>query len=149
MGAPCIIACVSREVQVSPGGVYDLGYHVVWCPKYRRPVLAGPVKDRCEALIRARAAERNWQIVALEIMPDHVHLFVKAHPADSPSHIANQFKGFTSRRLRQEFPHLRSRLPTLWSRSYFAATAGAVSAATVRRYIDTQHERPWLKERSR
>jgi putative transposase len=140
---------MSREVQVSAGGVYDLGYHVVWCPKYRRPVLAGPVKDRCEALIRAKAAEHGWRIVALEIMPDYVHLFVKAHPKHSPSYIANQFKGFTSHALRAEFPQLRSRLPTLWSKSYFAATVGAVSAATVRRYIDTQYERPWRKERAR
>ena len=129
--------------------MYDLGYHVVWCPKYRRPVLAGPVKDRCEALIRAKAAEHGWRIVALEVMPDHVHLFVKAHPQHAPSCIANQFKGFTSHVLRAEFPHLRSRLPTLWSKSYFAATVGTVSAAMVQRYIDTQYERPWRKERSR
>ena len=129
--------------------MYDLGYHVVWCPKYRRPVLTGPVRDRCEELIRARAAEREWRVVALEVMPDHVHLFVKAHPKDSPSYIANQLKGFTSRALRAEFPHLRSRLPTLWSKSYFTATVGAVSAATVRRYIDTQYERPWRKEKAR
>ena len=137
---------MSREVQVSAGGVYDLGYHVVWCSKYRRPVLAGPVKDRCEELIRARAAEHGWRIIALEVMPDHVHVFVKAHPGHSPSYIANQLKGFTSHTLRAEFPHLRSRLPTLWSKSYFAATVGAVSAATVRRYIDTQYERPWRKQ---
>jgi putative transposase len=78
-----------------------------------------------------------------------VHLFVETGPKDSPAHVANQFKGYTSRVLREEFPHLRSRLPTLWSKSYFAATAGAVSAATVQRYIDTQYERPWRKERGR
>jgi len=115
----------TRRVQTSPGGVYDLGYHVVWCPKYRRPVLVGPVAKRCAALIRQKAAEHDCTIVALEVMPDHVHLFVKTHPADSPSHIANQFKGMTSRRLREEFPHLRSRLPTLWSRSFFVASVGA------------------------
>ncbi len=140
---------MSREVQASGGGAYDLGYHVVWCPKYRRPVLTGAVKDRCEALIRARADEHGWRIVTLEVMPDHVHLFVKALPKHSPSYIANQFKGITSRTLRAEFPHLRSRLPTLWSKSYFAATAGAISAATVRSYIDTQYERPWRKEPTR
>jgi putative transposase len=94
-------------------------------------------------------AEHEWRIVACEVMPDQVHLFVKAHPRDAPSFIANQFKGFTSRRLRDEFPHLRTRLPTLWSRSYFTASVGAVSAATVQRYIDTQYERPWRKERDR
>ncbi|HCT79807.1 MAG TPA: IS200/IS605 family transposase [Micromonosporaceae bacterium] len=132
---------MSRQVRVSPGAAYDLGYHVVWCPKYRRKVLGGRVKTRLEELIRAKAAEHDWTIIALEVMPDHVHLFVKAHPKHSPSYVANQFKGFTSHVLREEFPHLRSKLPTLWSRSYFAATVGAVSAATVRRYIETQYEK--------
>ena len=115
---------------------------MVWCPKYRRPVLVGRVKDRLEELIRARADEHGWEIAALEVMPDHVHLFVRAHPRHSPSYVANQFKGFTSRHLRAEFAHLRSRLPTLWSRSYFVATVGAVTAETVQRYIETQYERP-------
>ena len=140
---------MGREVQVSTGGVYDLGYHIVWCPKYRRPVLPGPVQARCEELIRAKCPEHGWQGIALEVMPDYVHLFVKAHPKHSPLYIANQLKGFASHALREEFPHLRSRLPTLWSRSYFAATVGAVSAATVRRYTDTQYELPWRKERAR
>lgn len=83
--------------------------------------------------------------MALEVMPDHVHLFVKHDPKSSASYVANQFKGFTSRVLREEFPHPRSKLPTLWSSSYFAASVGAVSAGTVRRYIDTQWERPWKK----
>jgi putative transposase len=140
---------MSRDAQVSAGAVYDLGLHVVWCPKYRRPVLQERVAARLRELIGAKAAEHGWRIVACEIMPDHVHLFVKTGPQDSPAHVANQFKGYTSRVLRGEFPHLRSRLPTLWSKSYFAATVGAVSAATVQRYIDTQYERPWRKERAR
>ena len=119
------------------------------CPKYRRTVLTGAIGTRCAELIRAKCAEHGWQVIALEVMPDHVHLFVKARPKDSPSYVANQLKGYTSRVLRQEYPSLRSRLPTLWSRSFFAATVGAVSAATVRRYIDTQYERPWRKERER
>ncbi len=140
---------MAREVQTSAGAAYDLGYHMVWCPKYRRPVLVDAIATRCAELIRQRCADNGWQIIALEVMPDHVHVFVKASLTDSPAHIANQLKGFTSRMLRAEFASLRSRLPTLWSRSYFAATVGAVSAATVRRYIDTQTERPWRKERGR
>jgi putative transposase len=84
---------------------------------------------------------------AREILPDHVHLFVKTTPADSPAHVANQFKGFTSRILRAGSPHLRSRLPAVWSKMYFAATVGAVGAATVQRYTGTQYRRPWRKER--
>lgn len=133
---------MSRDVQVSPGGVYDIGLHVVWCPKYRRPVLTGDVAARLRELLDTKCAEHGWRIVACEVMPDHVHLFVKTRPKDSPSFVANQFKGMTSRVLRQEFPHLRSRMPTLWSRSFFVASVGAVSAATVQRYIDTQYDRP-------
>ena len=81
-------------------------------------------------------------------MPDHVHVFVKHEPKASASYVVNQFTGYTSRVLREEFPHpdLRSRMPTLWSSSFFVASVGAVSADTVRRYIDTQWERPWAKE---
>ncbi|MEV0590421.1 IS200/IS605 family transposase [Nonomuraea cavernae] len=132
---------MARQVRTSPGAAYDLGYHVVWCPKYRRRVLEGRVKTRLEELIHAKAGEHGWEIIALEVMPDHVHLFVKPRPKDSPSYVANQFKGFTSHHLRAEFAHLRSQLPTLWSRSYFVASVGAVSAATVQRYIETQYER--------
>ncbi|WP_443706237.1 IS200/IS605 family transposase [Saccharothrix obliqua] len=136
----------TRKVRRFSGGVYDLGLHVVWCPKYRRAVLVDRVAARLDELVRAKAAEHGWEVVALEVMPDHVHLFVKHDPKSSASYVANQFKGFTSRALREEFPHLRSRLPTLWSSSYFAASVGAVSAQTVQQYIDTQRERPWRKE---
>jgi putative transposase len=139
------IRVMARTMITHAGGVYDLGYHVVWCPKYRRPVLTGAIKDRCAELIREKAAEHGWGVVALEVMPDHVHLFIKPDQTVSPAYVANQFKGFTSRYLRSEFPVLRSKLPTLWSRSYFVASVGAVSAATVTRYIDTQYERPWRK----
>ena len=88
-------------------------------------------------------------MVALAIMPGQVHLFVKAHPSGSPSRIASQFDGLTSRRLRAGFPHLRSRLPALWSRSYVAVTAGAVSAEAVCRYSGARNERRWRKERAR
>jgi putative transposase len=142
-------SCMARSVTVGAGGAYDLGYHVVWCPKYRRAVLVGPTKARCEELIRMKCAEHEWLIIALDIEPDHVHLFVKTHPKHSPSYVANQLKGVTSRVLRDEFPNLRSRLPTLWSRSFFVATVGAVSASTVQRYIDTQYERPWRKDAKR
>jgi putative transposase len=140
---------VTRQVQVSAGAVYDLGYPVVWCPKYRRPVLGGQVAARCKELIRAKASEHGWPVVALEIMPDHVHLFVTAHPSGSPSRVASQFKAFTSRCLRAEFPHPRSRLPALWPRSYVAAAAGAVPAETVRQYTGTQNERLQRKKRAR
>ncbi|MEU6013700.1 IS200/IS605 family transposase [Streptomyces sp. NPDC047515] len=137
---------VTRKARRFSGGVYALGLHVVWCPKYRRPVLDGQVAVRLRELLEQKAAERGWEITVLEVMPDHVHLFVKHDPKSSASYVANQFKGFTSRVLREEFPHLKSKLPTLWSSSYFAASAGTVPAETVLKYIETQRERPRQKE---
>ena len=120
------------------GAVFSLKFHVVWCPKYRRPVLTPPVDGRLKALLTEIADEHGMTIHAIEVMPDHVHLFVEADPTLCVAEIVSRFKGRTSRLLREEFPSLRSRLPTLWSRSYFAASVGAVSEATIRRYIEAQ-----------
>jgi putative transposase len=123
------------------GAVYNLYYHLVWCPKYRRTVLVGAVEARLKELLAEKAATMDVWVEALEVMPDHVHLFVSAPPTDAPQHLANQFKGYTSRMLRQEYPHLRSRLPRLWSRSYSVGSAGQVSEETIKRYIANQKER--------
>ena len=130
------------EYRRSAGSVHSLGFHLVWCPKYRRPVLVGAVATRLRALIAAKCAERAWTVEALEIMPDHIHLFVRSGPKASPAHVAHQIKGATSRTLRREYPHLRSRMPTLWSKSYFVASVGRVSEATIRRYIAEQSTSP-------
>ena len=120
------------------GAVFSLKHHLVWCPKYRRSVLTPPVDGRLKELLAEVAAEHDMTIHAIEVMPDHVHLFIESDPTLCVAEIVNRLKGRTSRVLRQEFPSLRSRLPTLWSRSYFAATVGAVSEATIRRYIEAQ-----------
>ena len=120
------------------GAVFSLKYHVVWCPKYRRSVLTPPVDGRLKELLAEVAAEHGMTIHAAEVMPDHVHLFVESDPTLCVAEIVNRFKGRSSHVLRQEFPSLRSRLPTLWSRSYFASTVGAVSEQTIRRYIEAQ-----------
>ena len=120
------------------GAVFSLKYHIVWCPKYRRSVLMPPVDGRLKELLAEIAAEHDMTIHAVEVRSDHVHLFIESDPTLCVAEIVNRLKGRTSRVLRQEFPALRSRLPTLWSRSYFAATVGAVSEATIRRYIEAQ-----------
>lgn len=120
------------------GAVFSLKYHIVWCPKYRRSVLVSPVDGRLKELLYEVAQEYDLVIHALEIMPDHVHVFVESQPTICVAEIVNRMKGVTSRILRDEFSHLKSRLPTLWSRSYFAGTVGAVSEATVRKYIESQ-----------
>jgi putative transposase len=123
------------------GAVFSLKHHIVWCPKYRRPVLTTPVDGRLKEVLFEVAEDRGMKLLAVEVVPDHVHLFVESDPTICVAEIVNRFKGRTSRILRQEFRSLRSRLPTLWSRSYFAATVGAVSEATIRRYIEAQKGR--------
>jgi putative transposase len=128
---------VSRYA-TNAGAVYSLKFHLVWCAKFRRPVLVKSVEKRLRELLAEKAEELQATIVALEVMPDHVHLFIETDPRWSISQLTRQFKGFTSHVLRDEFPGLRSRLPTLWSRSYFAGSCGAVTEATLRRYIQEQ-----------
>ena len=118
--------------------VYNLGYHIIWCPKYRRKVLTDDIAKRLCELLYKKAHEIDVKIETLEIMPDHVHLFVKASPVDSPHFIVQQLKGYSSRILRSEFQRLRSRLPTLWTRSYYVESVGHISEDTVRRYIEDQ-----------
>jgi putative transposase len=131
-----------REHGRTAGAVHNIGFHLVWCSKYRRPVLEGRIADRLRSLIKAKCDEREWTVESMEVMPDHVQLIVRTGPNASPALVAHQCKGFTSRALRTEFPHLRSRLPTLWSKSYFVASIGRVSEATIRRYIAEQSTRP-------
>ncbi|MDG7018200.1 MAG: IS200/IS605 family transposase [Nitrososphaerota archaeon] len=118
--------------------VHFMHYHFVWSPKYRRPVLVGKVEERLKGLIWEKAAEMGYHIIALEVMPDHVHLFLQADPTISPNKIVGMMKGYSSRVLRQEFPEFRSRLPTLWTRSYFVSTHGHVSSETIKRYVEEQ-----------
>ena len=97
----------------SSSAVYNIGYHLIWCPKYRRKVLVGSIEARLKVLLRQKARELGLSIQELEVMPDHVHIFVKARPVDSPHYIVQQFKGYTSHVLREEFQTLKSRLPSL------------------------------------
>lgn len=120
------------------GATFSLKYHLVWCPKFRRPVLTAPYDVRLKEIITEVAAEAEMIVHAVEVMPDHVHLFVEADPTLAVAEIVNRFKGRSSRLMRQEFPTLRSRLPTLWSRSYYAGSVGHVSAKTVEAYIAAQ-----------
>lgn len=129
---------MSERYARNAGAVFALKYHLVWCPKYRRPVLTKPVDRRLKTLLQAKAEELGMTVHTLEVMPDHVHLFVESDPTLCVAEIVNRLKGFTSRTLREEFPFLRSRLPTLWSRSYYAGSVGSVSEAVVRKYIEEQ-----------
>lgn len=128
------------DVKRTKGTVYNLNYHLVWCPKYRRSVLTGQVADRLQTLLQEIAAQYRFEIFACEVMPDHVHLFVSAPPKYSPADLAKLFKGITSRRLRQELnEQIRRKVwkpGVLWSPSYYAGTAGNVSGDVIKRYIE-------------
>ena len=112
-------------------------YHLIWCPKRRRKVLVGTIKERLEHLIREVAQEYGWTILELAIQPDHVHMFLRGDPYTAPSDIARLMKGGSSRILREEFPELL-KLPSLWTQSFFVSTAGNVSAETIQKYIERQ-----------
>jgi putative transposase len=112
--------------------------HLVWIPKRRRKVLVDDVKVRLAQIFQELAIEKDWIIRALEIAPDHVHLFVEVHPTDAINQVVKAFKGRSSNYLRKEFEHLR-KMPSLWTNSYFFSTAGNVSADTIQRYINDPH----------
>ena len=127
-----------RRFGRTPAGVCSLGLHLVWCPKCRRRILGGRVAARCGELLEQIAAERGWEIVAKEVMPDQVQLFVRVGPTDAPAAVVRAFTGRTARVLRAEFAYLRRFARVLWSPSYFAASVGDVWESTVRGYIEHQ-----------
>jgi len=118
--------------------VYQINYHFVWCPKYRRPVLTGQISDRLVQLIPQQVNILGGEMLELVVRPDHVHLFASFPPDLAPKQIAHRIKGNTSHQLRNEFPQLKSRLPSLWTNRYYVGTAGNVSSETIRKYIESQ-----------
>lgn len=117
---------------------YSCNYHVVWCTKYRRKVLTGDIETRLKELLQETALEQRCEIIELEVMPDHVHLLCEVDPQYGIHRFVKLLKGRSSRYLRQEFPKLRSRLPTLWTNSYFVATVGGAPLAIIKQYIENQ-----------
>lgn len=118
--------------------VYSCKYHVVWCPKYRRSVLVAGVDLRLKTILQEVAADLQADIIEMEVMPDHVHVMVEVDPQFGIHRFVKAAKGRSSRLLRQEFPFLKRRLPTLWTNSYFVATVGGAPLALVKQYIENQ-----------
>lgn len=116
---------------------YQTAYHFGWIPKYRRRVLTGEVQVAAKAAIEACCVRHGFTLLALETDEDHVHCFVSAPPRWAPATIVGLLKGYSSRQLRAQFPALKKRCgkESLWTSAYYAGTAGAVSAAVIRRYI--------------
>lgn len=120
--------------------VYSCKYHVIWCPKYRRKVLVDVVENRLKQIIHEVASERQAEIIELEVMPDHVHLLIEVDPQFGIHRLIKQMKGRSSKVLREEFLQLRSRLPTLWTNSYFVSTVGGAPLAVIKQYIEQQKD---------
>jgi len=118
--------------------IYSCTYHVVWCPKYRRKVLVGPVAARLKELIVETCTVLSVEIQEMEIMPDHVHLLLDIDPQFGVHKAVKRIKGVSSRVLRQEFKELTTKLPTLWSNSYFVSTVGGAPLEMIQQYIQSQ-----------
>lgn len=137
----CILLAMSEylvKYKSNNSVVYSCKYHVIWCPKYRRPVLTGEVEARLKEIIHGKAVEHTAEIIELETMPDHVHLLVEIDPQYGIHKLIKAIKGASSRVLRDEFPHLKSRLPTLWTNSYFVCTVGGAPLEVIKQYIENQ-----------
>jgi len=118
--------------------VYSCKYHVIWCPKYRRSVLVNGVDVRLKEIIQSVATECKCELLELEVMPDHVHLLIEVDPQFGIHKLIKLMKGRSSRLLREEFKWIKSRLPTLWTNSYFVSTIGGAPLEVVKQYIEQQ-----------
>jgi Transposase and inactivated derivatives len=128
---------IPDEYRHEGNAVSLLNYHFVFIPKRRKKVLIGAIAQRLQELICEVCNENRWKIIAMEIMSDHVHLFLNVRPIDYPASVIRKIKGRASHHLRKEFPELL-KLPTLWTPSYFVSTAGSISTETVKNYIAQQ-----------
>jgi putative transposase len=121
--------------------MYNCHYHVVFCPKYRRKVLVNGVDERLKTILMETIDKWGQELVELEVMPDHVHVLVGCDPQFGIHRLVKYLKGTSSRYLRQEFPQLKRRLPSLWTNSYFVASVGGVTLETLKRYVEGQKNR--------
>lgn len=129
---------MDRKFKSNNNVVYSCKYHVIWCPKYRRKVLVGEVEKRLKELIKQLATEMKVDIIEMETDRDHIHLLIEVDPQFGVHKAVKRFKGVTSRVLRQEFKELTTRLPSLWTNSYFVATVGGAPLSVIKQYIEDQ-----------
>jgi putative transposase len=118
--------------------VYNCHYHIVFCPKYRRKVLVNGVDTRLKTLIAEIIEKCGQEFIEVEVLPDYVHLLVGCDPQFGIHRLVKSIKGASSHQLRQEFPHLKQKLPSLWTNSYFCGSVGGVTLETIKRYVESQ-----------
>lgn len=126
------------KIRTNNNVVFQCSYHVVWCTKYRRDVLTPEVQERLKDIISGVAVEHGAVIESIEVMDDHVHLLVSVDPQFGIHRLVKQFKGRSSRFLRDEFPSVKSRLPSLWTNSYYVGTMGGTQLDIIKSYIENQ-----------
>lgn len=127
-----------KNLKHNIASVVNINYHIIWCPKYRRKVLVDGVDTRLKEVLAQIAEESGCTIDTMEVMPDHIHIFLKGTPTIPIHLIVKNLKGKSSRILRAEFSHLRKRLPCLWTRSYYCETIGRINEETIKKYIENQ-----------
>ena len=127
-----------KQYHTSAHLVFSCQYHVIFCPKYRRKILTNEIYNRLIELFAQTAEKYQFAIVEQEVMPDHVHLLIDVNPRFGILKAVNRLKGVSSRILREEFPSLKTRFPSLWTRSAFSSSVGTVTLEVVKRYIEEQ-----------
>lgn len=127
-----------NKYKIKKGIVYKNQFHVIWTVKYRKELLTGKIEERFKEIICEVCQEKEIELKAIEVMPDHVHVFIDVDPRQSLHLLIKAFKGRTSNKLRKEFKILTTRVPSLWTRSYFCCTVGHISEETIRKYIEEQ-----------
>ena len=128
----------SKEYKSAEHITFSCQYHVIFCPKYRRKILNAPYDSALKEILYQTAQQFDFQILDLEVMPDHVHMIIDCNPRFGIMECVRKLKGKSSRIMRERFPELKSRIPTLWTRASFISTVGSVSLETVKQYIENQ-----------
>lgn len=118
--------------------VFSCQYHIIFCPKYRRKVLTGAVETRLKEIVLEVAKELMVDIIDMETDQDHIHILAGVHPQLGVNAFVKKVKGRSSRLLRSEFPFLKTKLPTLWTNSYFVSTVGGAPFEVIKQYIENQ-----------
>jgi putative transposase len=130
-----------KDLRSNNNVVYICRYHVMFCPKYRRKVLTPPIDERLKVILAEQIERWRQELIEMEVMPDHVHLLVGCDPEFGIHRLVKLLKGHSSHALREEFPALKRRLPSLWTNSYFVSTVGGVTLETLKRYVENQKGR--------
>jgi len=132
------------ELKANSHSLHSIGYHIIFCPKYRHQVLVGAVEVEAKRVFSEICADNEWSLISIEVMPDHVHLFIQSDPFTAPFEMVKRLKAISAIYLFTKFPNLKKQKfwgSGLWSRSTYYNSVGHISEEMVKRYIDSQKNR--------